>query len=73
MSSNAPVETKVAAASTTALVAAFVIGWVGTAVFHGAVPDWLIGAIDGAVTAAAAFVAGWLAKHTTRPSDPPAA
>lgn len=69
----AAIETKVTAASATALVTAFIVGWVGTAVFHGAVPDWLVGAITGAVTAAAAFVAGWLAKHTARPSDPPAA
>jgi len=69
---SAPIETKVTAASTTALITAFIVGWIGTAVFHGsAVPDWLVGAIDGAVTAAAAFVAGWLAKHTPRAGDTP--
>lgn len=69
--SNAPVETKVTAASGTALVAGFVVSWLGTAVLHGAVPDAVVGIIDAAVTAGAAFVAGWLAKHTARPSDPP--
>lgn len=68
----AAIETKVTAAGTTALVTAFVAGWLGT-VFHAGVPDWLTGAIEGAVTAAATFTAGWLAKHTPRPPAPPAA
>jgi hypothetical protein len=67
----AAIETKVTAASTTALVVGFVVSWLGTAVFHGAVPDAVAGIVEAAVTALAAFAGGWLAKHTARPSDPP--
>jgi hypothetical protein len=71
MSMSAPVEAKVTAASGTALVVGFIVSWLGTAVFHGTVPDAVVGVIDAAVTAGAAFVAGWLTKHTSRPGDNP--
>lgn len=68
---SAPVETKVVAAGGTALVGGFIVSWLGTAVFHGVVPDVVAGIVEAGVTALAAFVAGWLAKHTARPSDNP--
>lgn len=70
---STPVETKVTAASGTALVVGFVVSWLGTAVFHGVVPDAVAGIVEAAVTAGAAFVAGWLAKHTARAGDTPPA
>lgn len=66
MTTTAPVETKVAAASASALVATFLVAWLGDAVFHAAVPTVVVGLVDGAVAAGAAFVAGWLARHTPR-------
>lgn len=73
MSSNAPVERKVAAAGGTALVVGFIVNWLGTAVFHGAVPDVVAGIVEAGVTAGAAFVVGWLARHTPRAGDTPPA
>lgn len=66
MTTAAPVESKVAAATTSAALATFVVSWLGDAVFHGAVPTVVVGLVDAAVAAAAAFVAGWLARHTPR-------
>lgn len=69
MTTTAPVESKVAAASTSVALATFVVAWLGDAVFHGTVPAVVVGLVDGAVAAAAAFVAGWLARHTPRGGD----
>jgi uncharacterized membrane protein (DUF441 family) len=77
--SNAPIEAKVTAATGTALVVGFIVSWLGASVFHGTVPDAVAGIVEAAVTAAATFGAGWLAKHTARPTSstasvpPPAA
>jgi hypothetical protein len=67
MATTAPVETKVVAASTSAALATFVVAWLGDAAFGGGpVPPVVVGLVNGAVAAAAAFAAGWLAKHTPR-------
>jgi len=72
------VETKVKAASTTALVTSFVMDLVAKYVFPNGVPGWATALISGAVVGGLTFVAGWLAKHTPRPAadtpqPPPAA
>jgi hypothetical protein len=68
------VETKVKAASTTALVTSFVMDLVAKYVFPNGVPGWATAVISGAVVGGLTFVAGWLAKHTPRePAETPAA
>jgi len=68
------VETKVKAASTTALVTSFVMDLVAKYVFPDGVPGWATAVISGAVVGGLTFVAGWLAKHTPRqPAETPAA
>ena len=68
------VETKVKAASTTALVTSFVMDLVAKYVFPDGVPGWATAVISGAVVGGLTFVAGWLAKHTPRlPAESPAA
>jgi hypothetical protein len=68
------VETKVKAASTTALVTSFVMDLVAKYVFPDGVPGWAIAVVSGAVVGGLTFVAGWLAKHTPRePAETPAA
>ena len=69
------VETKVKAASTTALVTSFVMDLVAKYVFPNGVPGWATALISGAVVGGLTFVAGWLAKHTPRPlpDTPPTA
>jgi hypothetical protein len=63
----APVEKKVQAAGWAALVAGFVVAWVVVKVpALAGLADLLQAAIIGLLTAAAAGVAGWLAKHTPR-------
>lgn len=66
------VERKVKAASTTAALVGIATTELSLYVFHGAVPDWVTGAVGGIVTGALTFVAGWLAKHTPRTVTPPA-
>lgn len=61
------VETKVKAASTTALVTSFVMDLVAKYVFPNGVPGWATALVSGAVVGGLTFVAGWLAKHTPRP------
>lgn len=64
------VEAKVKAASTAAAVA----GFATTLAFHGGtVPEIITAAVGAAVTGGLTFAAGWLAKHTPRVSDIPAA
>lgn len=67
------VETKVEAASTAAGITGFLVMLLGLYVVHGAVPDWLTAAVGALVTTGLTFGAGWLAKHTPRPSDTPPA
>jgi hypothetical protein len=71
------VETKVKAASTTALVTSFAMDLVAKYVFPDGVPGWATALVSGAVVGGLTFVAGWLAKHTPRmpeetPKIPPA-
>jgi uncharacterized membrane protein (DUF441 family) len=66
---SAPVEKKVQAAGWSALVAGFAVAWVVQEVpFLAAAAEPLQAAVVGALTAAAAGVAGWLARHTPRPA-----
>jgi hypothetical protein len=67
------VETKVKAASTAAAITGLVLSLLGAYVFKGSVPEWGQAAIDTVVTGGLTFVAGWLAKHTPRVVDTPAA
>jgi hypothetical protein len=68
------VETKVKAASTTALVTSFVMDLMAKYVFPDGVPGWATALISGAVVGGLTFAAGWLAKHTPRePAETPAA
>lgn len=73
-SQNAPMEAKVKAAGWTSLVAGFVVSWIVTAVPGlASLSSPLQAVIVAALTSAAAFAAGWLAKHTPRPGDNPPA
>jgi hypothetical protein len=67
------VETKVKAASTAAAITGLVLSLLGAYVFRGAVPEWGQAAIDTVVTGGLTFAAGWLARHTPRVVDTPAA
>ncbi|GAA3436878.1 hypothetical protein [Kutzneria kofuensis] len=60
------VETKVKAASTTALVTSFAMDLLAKYVFPNGVPGWATALVSGAVVGGLTFVAGWLAKHTPR-------
>ncbi|GAA4059885.1 hypothetical protein [Actinomadura miaoliensis] len=64
---SAPVETKVKAASLSALAAAFVVSWVvvKAPVLEGA-SEVLQAAVVGVITSASTATAGWLARHTPR-------
>jgi hypothetical protein len=68
----APVETKVTAATAGAGVGAvlstFILWALDALVFKGAgVPEALVGVVTVVVSALSAYIAGWQAKHTTRP------
>lgn len=64
---SAPVETKVKAASTAALIAAFVVGWLVLKVpALSGVAEPLQAALVAVITSAAAAVSGYVAKHTPR-------
>ena len=68
------VETKVKAASTTALVTSFAMDLVDKYVFPDGVPGWATALVSGAVVGGLTFAAGWLAKHTPRlPEETPPA
>jgi hypothetical protein len=60
------VEPKVVAASVSSAVAGLIVWLLSAYVFHGAVPDAVIGAVGVLVTTAATFTAGWLARHVDR-------
>jgi hypothetical protein len=79
--SNAPVETKVKAATAAAggaaaTVTPFVVWLVDALFFNGpAAPDVplpVVGVIGLVVSGAAAFAAGWWARHSPRWTAPPA-
>lgn len=65
------VERKVQASTVAAAVSGLTMWALGRYVFKGAVPDvvasWTYAIVPGLV----AFVAGYLAPHTPRPSEPP--
>lgn len=68
---NAPVETKVKAATASAAVAGVIV-WALTAyVFPAGTPGPILILVDVAVPAVWAFTAGWWADHTPRPAGPP--
>ncbi|GAB3142507.1 hypothetical protein GCM10027290_17170 [Micromonospora sonneratiae] len=75
---NAPVESKVKAATaagagSAAVVTPFVVWVVDQLFFNGdatpEVPLPVVGMIGLVVTGACTFVGGWYAKHTPRPTD----
>jgi hypothetical protein len=69
---NAPVESKVKASGWAALLAGFVVAYVVTSVpALAGMADLLQALVVGVLTSLAAGVAGWLAKHTPRPSNAP--
>ena len=67
----APAETKVQASTAVAAVSGLALWALGRYVFKGDVPDvvasWIYVIVPGVLT----FAAGYLAKHTPRPSVPP--
>jgi uncharacterized membrane protein YeaQ/YmgE (transglycosylase-associated protein family) len=65
-----PVEPKVKAATTSALIVGFVVQLLSLYVFHGEVPDVVVALVGSIVTAVLTFVAGWLARHVNRPPAP---
>lgn len=65
----ARIEAKVKAASTVAAGVSLVVSLLSLYVFHGVVPDWVTAIVGTLVTGLSTLLAGWLAKHTPRPSD----
>lgn len=61
-----PVEAKVKAATGAAAVAGLLVWLLEEYVFGAAAPEAVEAAVDVLVPAAAALVAGWLARHTPR-------
>ena len=66
MAQNAPVETKVKAASVTFLVSAVAVWLLGRYVFGGVVPADVVLGVEAVIPAVLAAYAGWKAKHTPR-------
>lgn len=69
----AAVETKVQASTAAAAVSGLALFALGRYVFKGAVPDVVASWVYVIVPSVITFAAGYLAKHTVRPGDPPAA
>jgi hypothetical protein len=67
-----PVETKVQASAAAAAVSGLALFALGRYVFKGAVPDVVASWVYVIVPSVITFAAGYLAKHTARPGDPPA-
>ena len=67
----APVETKVQASTGAAAVSGLALWALGRYVFKGTVPDVVVSWIYVIVPGVLAFTAGWYAKHTPRPGEPP--
>ena len=65
------VETKVQASTAAAAVSGLALWALGTYVFKGGVPDVVVSWVYVIIPAALAFGAGYLARHTARPGDPP--
>lgn len=62
------IETKVKAATGAAAVSGFVLWILGSYVFNGEVPAPVVALVSIAVPAVFAFAAGYLARHTPRPT-----
>ena len=69
----APVEQKVQASTAAAAVSGLALFALGRYVFKGAVPDVVASWVYVIVPSVITFAAGYLAKHTPRPGDAPAA
>jgi hypothetical protein len=67
------VETKVKASTAAAALSGMALWALGRYVFKGDVPDVVVSWVDVIIPAGLAFGAGYWAKHTVRPGDPPAA
>lgn len=63
-----PVETKVKASSAAAALAGLALWALGRYIFKGTVPDVVASWVYVIVPAVITFAAGYLAKHTNRPS-----
>ncbi|HSZ38456.1 MAG TPA: hypothetical protein VK817_00715 [Trebonia sp.] len=66
-----PVETKVQASTAAAALSGLALFALGRYVFKGAVPDVVTSWVYVIVPSVITFAAGYLAKHTPRPGDPP--
>jgi hypothetical protein len=66
----APVERKVQASTAAAAVSGLLLWIAGRYVFKGSVPDVVASWVYVAVPAVITFMAGYAAKHTTRPLPP---
>lgn len=64
------IETKVKAATGAAAVSGFLLWILGAYVFNGDVPAPVVVLVSIAVPALFAFAAGYLARHTARPTAP---
>lgn len=69
----AAVETKVKAATAASALSGLALWALGRYVFKGAVPDVVASWVYVIVASGLTFGAGYLATHTARPGDPPAA
>jgi hypothetical protein len=68
----APVEQKVQASTAAAALSGLALFALGRYVFKGTVPDVVASWVYVIVPSVITFAAGYLAKHTVRPADPPA-
>lgn len=68
-----PVEAKVKASTAAAALSGLALWALGRYVFRGGVPDVVVSWVYVIIPAGLAFAAGYLARHTARPGDPPPA
>ena len=68
-----PVEAKVQASTVAAALSGLALFALGRYVFKGAVPDVVVSWVYVIVPSVITFAAGYWARHTSRPGDPPAA
>jgi hypothetical protein len=66
-----PVETKVKASTAAAALSGLALWALGRYVFRGEVPDVVVSWVYVIIPAVLAFGAGYAARHTARPGDPP--
>ena len=67
-----PVEAKVKASTAAAALSGLALWALGRYVFRGEVPDVVVSWVYVIVPSVITFAAGYLARHTARPGDPPA-